>query len=101
MSQLLLDKLDGLARAWLNWMSSMSLHVALLVVFLLVCDRCLRRLSGRLRFAMWLLVLARLVVPPDLALPTVGCGGRANGGQVGPPGPRSCRYRYRRTLLRR
>lgn len=63
-------RLDALVNAWANWMCSMSLHVTVLVALLWFLDRVLRRTSARVRFTLWLLLLARLVVPPDLALPT-------------------------------
>ncbi|MCC6510369.1 MAG: M56 family metallopeptidase [Pirellulaceae bacterium] len=70
MNQMLPNSLDSLAQWWGSWMWSMSLHVSWLVVLLCLADFFLRRGSARLRFAVWLLVLVRLVVPPDLAAPT-------------------------------
>ncbi len=70
MSDGLLNSIQIATRTWCEWMLSMSLHLTLLVIFLIVLDRLLRTCSARLRFLLWLLVLVRLVVPPDLALPT-------------------------------
>ena len=64
------DKLDAIVHAWSAWMGTMSLHVTWLVILLWLLDRPLKRTSARLRFALWSLVLLRLVVPPSLALPT-------------------------------
>ena len=49
----------------------MFIQSSLLVGLLLAADLCLRtRVSARFRYAMWLLVLMKLVLPPSLALPT-------------------------------
>ena len=64
------DKLDAFVHAWSAWMGTMSLHVTWLVILLWLLDRPLKRTSARLRFALWSLVLLRLIVPPSLALPT-------------------------------
>ncbi len=44
---------------------------SILIGLLLLTDLCLRaRVSARLRYGIWLLVLVKLVLPPSLALPT-------------------------------
>ncbi len=54
-----------------NWMLAMSWQVAALVVILTGLTWLLRnRTSARFRYALWLLVPVRLVLPPTLALAT-------------------------------
>jgi beta-lactamase regulating signal transducer with metallopeptidase domain len=49
----------------------MLVQSSILVGLLLIADLCLRaRVCARFRYAMWLLVLVKLVLPPSLALPT-------------------------------
>jgi beta-lactamase regulating signal transducer with metallopeptidase domain len=49
----------------------MLIQSSLLVGLLLLADRCLReRVCARFRYALWLLVLVKLMLPPSLALPT-------------------------------
>lgn len=49
--------------AW-NWLGKVSLQVALLVCIILLVQVLLRRyLPGRWRYALWLLVIARLTIP--------------------------------------
>ncbi len=62
--------LDAIVHAWSDWMCDMSVHVTWLVVLLWLLDRPLKRTSARLRFVLWSLVLVRLIVPPELVLPT-------------------------------
>lgn len=58
------------AAFWTSWMSEMAWQVAILVVALAAISFALRRRSASLRYALWLLVLVRLVLPPSLASPT-------------------------------
>jgi beta-lactamase regulating signal transducer with metallopeptidase domain len=49
----------------------MLIQSSILVLLLLLADRCLRtRVSARFRYGLWLLVLVKLLLPPSLALPT-------------------------------
>lgn len=70
MSESNLHALDAIASAWGSWMWNMSWHLTGLVLVLVLLDRLLSGYSARLRFTLWLLVLVRLVVPPDFAAPT-------------------------------
>ncbi len=50
--------------AFLGWLATTSLQVAALVLFLLLAERLLGpRLRPRWRYALWLVVLARLFLP--------------------------------------
>ncbi|MBP7053095.1 MAG: M56 family metallopeptidase [Phycisphaerae bacterium] len=63
--------LNSWGRASCDFVGSMFLQSSILVGLLLIADLCLRaRVSARFRYAMWLLVLVKLVLPPSLALPT-------------------------------
>ena len=62
--------LDAMVQAWSQWMWGISLHVTWLVALLWLLERPLARRSARLRFALWSLVLARLVISPTFMLPT-------------------------------
>src|SRR6186997_312243 len=62
--------LDQIAERWATWMVSMSWEVVVLLLVLGVVTLLTRRGSARFRHAIWLLIFVRLIVPPDLALPT-------------------------------
>lgn len=62
--------LDQIAERWATWMVSMSWEVVVLLLVLGLVTLLTRRGSARLRHAIWLLVFVRLIVPPDLAIPT-------------------------------
>lgn len=66
----LFDRFESLSLGWCDWMLQISWQVALLVVILTVVTRLLRQRSAVLLHAMWLLVLLRLVLPPDFSIPT-------------------------------
>ena len=59
------------ANLFWNWMLPMSWQVAMLVAILLILTWLLRnRTSARFRYALWLIVPIRLVLPPTLAMAT-------------------------------
>ncbi len=63
--------LNHWGRVYCDFAGRMLVQSSILVGLLLLADRCLRaRVSARFRYAMWLLVLVKLVLPPSLALPT-------------------------------
>jgi beta-lactamase regulating signal transducer with metallopeptidase domain len=63
--------LNQVGRACCDFAGRMFIQSGVLVGLLLVADLCLRaRVSARFRYALWLLVLVKLVLPPSLALPT-------------------------------
>ena len=63
-------RIESAVRAWSDWMLPMAWQVGLLVVILTGLTWVLRRRSARLRYALWLLVPLRLILPPTLALAT-------------------------------
>jgi beta-lactamase regulating signal transducer with metallopeptidase domain len=60
---------DHFLRTWLAWIASSSWQLALLIGFVAALTRLLRATSPRLRHALWLLVLAKVFLPPSLATP--------------------------------
>jgi hypothetical protein len=70
MSESSYSALNSIVQLWGSWMWNMSWQLTILVAALLVLDRLLKHTSARLRHMLWLLVLARLLVPPDFAAPT-------------------------------
>ncbi|MFN0050574.1 MAG: M56 family metallopeptidase [Planctomycetales bacterium] len=67
---LILQQLERWSARWSDWMWSMSWQVGLLVALVTALTWLGRRRSAIWLHAVWLLVLVRLVLPPDLALPT-------------------------------
>ncbi len=70
MDERTLHSLHLLIEPWSQWMWTMSMQLAALVIVLLILDRLLRNRSARLRHVLWTLVLVRLLLPPDFAAPT-------------------------------
>jgi beta-lactamase regulating signal transducer with metallopeptidase domain len=63
--------LNHIADAWWNWMFSMFWQVGLLIVLVAILDLLIRKwVWPQLRYALWLLVLVKLVLPPSLTAPT-------------------------------
>ncbi len=63
--------LNQWGRAFCGFGAHMLVQSSVLVGLLLIADLCLRaRVGARFRYALWLLVLVKLVLPPSLALPT-------------------------------
>lgn len=63
--------LDRMTVAWSGWMWSMSCQVAILILIVWAIDRVIRRWAWpQVCYALWLLVLLKLVCPPWLASPT-------------------------------
>ena len=65
------EALNSIAMSWWSWMSAMFWQVTILVLLVLLIDSFLgKRLFPQLRYAIWLLVLVKLIIPPDFSLPT-------------------------------
>lgn len=60
---------SGPVEWWLGWMLGMSWQVALLAAAVWILTRLLRRSSASLRYALWLLVFIKLLLPPGLSAP--------------------------------
>ena len=62
--------LQGIANGWWQWTAPMSVQLAFLVLIVAVMDRVLRPwIWPRLRFALWMLVVVKLLLPPTLSSP--------------------------------
>jgi len=64
-----MSSLDQVSRQWLAWMTAASWQLALLVCIVAVVAYVARAASPRLRHCLWLLVLAKVFLPPTLATP--------------------------------
>lgn len=62
--------LNDIAVAWASWMLGMAWIVVALVAALIFITNVLRNRPASLLYALWLLVLVRLLLPPDFAFPT-------------------------------
>jgi beta-lactamase regulating signal transducer with metallopeptidase domain len=60
---------ETLARAWFLWMASMGWQVALVGGLVWLATSISRKRSAALRYALWLLVFVKLVLPPTLSAP--------------------------------
>lgn len=61
---------SGAAEQWWSWMAPMVWQVGVLVLLVAILDGALRRwVWPQLRIALWLLVIAKLLLPPTVASP--------------------------------
>ncbi len=66
-----MNLINNVVVSWWHWMSAMLWQVSLLVLLVSVLDYLFKdRLWPQVRYALWLLVLLKLVLPPSLSLPT-------------------------------
>jgi beta-lactamase regulating signal transducer with metallopeptidase domain/LysM repeat protein len=67
----MIEQLNAIAGLWWNWVAAMFWQVGLLIVLIACVDRLTRRWTWpQLRYALWSLVLIKLVLPPTLSLPS-------------------------------
>ena len=67
----MIEQINAIAQGWWNWMWPMFWQVGILVVFLGTVDLLLRRhVWPQVRYALWLLVLIKLILPPTFSLST-------------------------------
>ncbi len=64
----MISTLEAVAQRWLVWVLAASWQIALLVAIVAVVAWSIRRASPRLRYALWLLVLIKIFLPPTLAI---------------------------------
>jgi beta-lactamase regulating signal transducer with metallopeptidase domain len=65
------EQINAIAQGWWNWMWPMFWQVSVLVVLLGIIDLLLRRhIWPQVRYALWLLVLVKLILPPGFAMST-------------------------------
>ena len=66
----MVETINHYASLWLNWQWSMLWQIGVLVGVVAVIDRVTRKWAWpQLRYALWLLVLVKLVLPPTLTSP--------------------------------
>jgi len=67
----MITQINNVAEIWWNWMWPMFWQVGVLVVFLSAVDLLLRRhVWPQVRYTLWLLVLIKLILPPNISLST-------------------------------
>jgi prepilin-type processing-associated H-X9-DG protein len=64
------ETINRIASVWFDWQWAMLWQVAILIGVVAVIDRLIRKRAWpQLRYALWLLVLVKLVLPPTLTSP--------------------------------
>ena len=67
----MIEQLNSMAQAWWDWMGPMFWQIGVLVLVVGTVDFLLRRhLWPQLRYALWLLILVKLMTPPTFSLST-------------------------------
>ena len=67
----MIEQINDIAEIWWGWMWPMFWQASVLIALVAIVDLFLRRRAWpQLRYALWLLVLLKLVLPPTLSLPT-------------------------------
>jgi hypothetical protein len=67
----MIEYINAIARLWWDWTAAMFWQVGLLIVLIACIDRLIRRWAWpQLRYALWSLVLIKLILPPTLSLPS-------------------------------
>ena len=66
-----MDQINQIAMHWSTWIVPVTIQVTILIAFLGVLDVLIRKWAWpQLRYALWLLVLVKLILPPSFAAPT-------------------------------
>jgi len=67
----MIEQVNAIARMWCNWMWPMFWQVSVLIGFIALLDFLIRRhVWPQVRYALWLLVLVKLLMPPSFSLRT-------------------------------
>jgi parallel beta-helix repeat protein len=67
----MIEQLNSIAQSWWSWMWPMFWQVSVLILLIGTVDLLLqKRIWPQVRYAIWLLVLIKLILPPSLSLPT-------------------------------
>jgi len=62
---------NQIAQSWWSWMGPMLWQVSLLILIVTALDFVLRRWAWpQVRYALWLLILVKLIIPPTWTLPS-------------------------------
>lgn len=66
----MIEQLNSLSLTWWSWMSGIFWQVSLLIIFISGIDLLLRRwVWPQVRYALWFMVLIKLLLPPTFASP--------------------------------
>jgi beta-lactamase regulating signal transducer with metallopeptidase domain len=65
-----LAAIESFAEIWAEWMAEMAFQVVVLTVAVTVLAWLCGKRSASFRYALWMVVLVRLAIPPSLSLPT-------------------------------
>ncbi len=67
----MIEQTNHLAELWWNWMSAMFWQVGLLIVLIALLDLLIRKWAWpQLRYALWSLILIKLILSPALSSPS-------------------------------
>jgi len=67
----MVEQINHLAQGWWDWTLAMFWQVGLLIVLIALVDRLIRKWAwAQLRYALWSLVLVKLVLSPGFSLPS-------------------------------
>ncbi|MBN2180627.1 MAG: M56 family metallopeptidase, partial [Sedimentisphaerales bacterium] len=66
----MVDTINHIALSWWGWMAAMFWQVSLLIILIACIDILIKKWAWpRLRYALWLLVLLKLILPPCISMP--------------------------------
>ncbi len=66
----MIDQINTMAEQWFTWQWAMLWQSAVLIIIIAIVDRVIRNWAWpQLRYAMWLLILVKLILPPTLSSP--------------------------------
>lgn len=67
----MVEQLNTISGLWWDWSAAMFWQVGLLIILIACIDRLVRRWTWpQLRYALWSLILIKLILPPTLSLPS-------------------------------
>ena len=67
----MVELLNSIARLWWDWTAAMFWQVGLLIILIGCIDLLIRKWAWpQLRYALWSLILIKLLLPPTLSLPS-------------------------------
>ncbi len=67
----MIDAVNQIAQSWWGWMGPMIWQVSLLILIISAIDLFIRRWAWpQVRYAIWLLILIKLLIPPSWTLPS-------------------------------
>jgi beta-lactamase regulating signal transducer with metallopeptidase domain/LysM repeat protein len=67
----MIEQLNAISEVWWGWMAGMFWQVGLLILLIACIDRLVRKWAWpQLRYALWSLILIKLILPPTTSLPS-------------------------------